>query len=406
MEVHHLKPHLPVDLGMGPKGKTSRAPRNRLYTIEKRKSNREKRIKDEIQESSSLKVKENNNISCSDECNDEPDKKFNFSESKGSVAPKSIELILPQEPKSVRAPSARRNICTDDMYENIQSYIERELKYAKNDSNRVYVYQRAFEKVGNEFLLCKPLLDKIRQEYDRIARNLIAKKREIMADTQGSTDAEDNYSELVTKMRKARNTEFKKTRAESEKLLDELIDLRLERSSLMHANEGLTKQLKDLTSMERIQKEQVLKLNTDLQSLIESIKIYERETDDMKHDIAHLQAKLRKTEDSRNDLQFSYETLLKQLDVMQKRYDDVKDKYDKSVIESEEVDRMLLETSKLVFDTERKYNVATDQYQTLKDRHEVLESKMREILREAGLDDTSISVNQIIENIVRSKTSG
>ena len=195
----------------------------------------------------------------------------------------------------------------------MDSLLDSELSKAHNDSERVFIYQRAFDYVMTEFHLCRPLLERIKQQYDGMSRMLLARKREMMIDTSSLSVAEDSLSEMVNQARRARTQEFAQNRAESERLLDEMTALRVQRSDLLRQLDGLQRKHGELERSGAECEQQSADLNRQLADMLDEIRQAENDTGQSRKSLTALKAKLAKTETSANDLAIKEEALAAEL---------------------------------------------------------------------------------------------
>jgi chromosome segregation ATPase len=195
----------------------------------------------------------------------------------------------------------------------MDSWLGSELSNAHNDSERVFVYQRAFDCVMTEFHRYRPLLERIKQQYDAMSRMLLARKREMMTDTSSLSVAEDSLSEMVNRSRRARAQEFAQNRAESERLLDEMTALRVQRSDLLRQLEGLQGKHGELERTSGECEQQSAELGRQLLDMLDEIRQAESETGQCRKSLAAIKAKLAKTETSASDLAIKEEALAAEL---------------------------------------------------------------------------------------------
>lgn len=306
-----------------------------------------------------------------------------------------------QPPQSARAPQRRpltANVTTTFISQ-IDSFLEHELQNAHSDSDRVYVYQRAFDYLAQEFQLCRPLLERIKQQYDSMSSTLIAKKREIMTDTSSITDAEDTFSEMVNKMRRARTQEFAKCREESEQLLDEMTSLRLQRSELLTQLDTLATQKRELKNVETAHAEQMTQVNSKIHELMDEIKQLENETNDTKKQIVVLQDKIDKTQISSQDLQNTDKELGNELEGLKKQEAELKNEYETIMDETSNVDIQINQIHKEILGLEREKQDAEEKITSISQRKETSEVKMREMLK-GIVPDTTKPMIEILRTLM------
>jgi chromosome segregation ATPase len=202
---------------------------------------------------------------------------------------------------------------TSPFLQQVDSFLETELSSAHSDADRVYVYQRAFDLLAQEFQLCRPLLERIKQQYDEMGRSLLEKKRVIMTDASSVSAVEDSFSEQVNRMRRAREHEFGRMRQETERLLDEMTSFRVQRSELLQQMAQLDEQRGRLKIIEQNNEEKMTKVNSRVHELVDEIKQMEGDISQMKKEIETLDEKIEKTMISSSDLMTSDEELSEEL---------------------------------------------------------------------------------------------
>lgn len=300
-----------------------------------------------------------------------------------------------QYPSSARSP--RPN--SSNFLGHVDIFLDRELATAKSDADKVYVYQRAFDYLTQEFNLCKPLLQRIKQEYDKIASGLIAKKRVIMTDSSSVSAAEDAFSEMVNKMRRARTQEFTKRRQETEKLLDEMTQLRCQRSELQHELETLQAQRKELKTVEKNHSEKMTQMNSKLHELLDNIKQVEVETSASKREIFQLEDKIEKTVISSQDLVQSDQALGEELAELGRVEEGLKQDLARVNEENKGLDVQLQELHKELLTLTRENVDASERLKSIKDRRQKNDAKMRTMLAEFE-SNPNVPVATIIQNLL------
>jgi chromosome segregation ATPase len=199
----------------------------------------------------------------------------------------------------------------------IEAFLSQELAASHSDADRIDVYQRAFDLLAQEFQLCRPLLERIKQQYDEMERSLLVKKRAIMTDASSVSAAEDNFSEQVNRMRRARIQEFSKRRQETEALLDEMTALRVQRSELLQQVAQLEEKKEELKTIEQVNSEKMTQVNNRVHELLDEIKQMEHEIGETKKEITALDDKIEKTMVSSDDLIQSEMQLTRELTQLQ-----------------------------------------------------------------------------------------
>lgn len=351
----------PIDIGMGPRPKTARTPRNN---------------KKSPPETPRAEVLETPPISARSE---------------------PLRVHLPEEPASEEPTRPRKFSQRQQFLNDIDGYLARELSKASSDADRIYVYKRAFDFLESEFQLCRPLLDRIKKQYDETSAALLARKRELVADSSEIVDAEDSYADFVTQMRKARNQEFKEMELESEHLLDELTELRLQRSSLMKDLDKLKQQNTELTALEKSQLDNIAEINSKLQILQDDIKITERETNEVKRNLVSLEDKLEKTNLSTRDLQSTHESILRKIEELKSKKIESENQLNAAKERCSNSEKQLIEVDRNIAALEREKQNNLQKYQSMTERQHKSEEKMRSMLADIGIKDDSKPLIELIK---------
>ena len=287
--------------------------------------------------------------------------------------------VVPQTARSAR-PNIGATAREQSFLEQMEAFLQRENAAARSDSDRVYVYKRAFEFLSSEFTLCKPIINKIKQKYDEMSSSLLSRHLENMVDSSSVTQNEDQFSELVNKMRRARAVEFKQYNQESEKLLDEMTELRLQRSDLLNQLEEIETQQKELKSVTTAHVEQMQQKNDELQEIGIDVKEVEFEKEELSGIIQGLEEKIA-------NIRCSEEELKEKDDFMKAEYEKIKKVEDqkKEVLESKKeilrkLDIEVLDMNKDVVGLQREKNIAEEKLENNKTRQSSNEAKIREML--------------------------
>ena len=199
----------------------------------------------------------------------------------------------------------------------IETFLKSSLENANSDSDRIFVYQRAFDMLAGEFQLCRPLLERIKQQYDAMGRALLAKKREIATDTSSISAAEENFSEAVSQLRRARAQEFAQNRAESERLLDQMTALRLQRSELLKQIEGLVTRREELQQCESDFDNQIVSITEKVEAMTDEVRRTESDVKESKKALRELKDKIEKAGTASSDLASKADGLKSQLSVVE-----------------------------------------------------------------------------------------
>ena len=276
---------------------------------------------------------------------------------------------------------------------------------SSSSADRIYIYQRAFDFLLAEFQFCRPLLCKIRKQYDLAASNALNKKRELEIGAMNVYDAEENYNELITQMRKEKKHEFTELKQKSNEYIQQLIELRLDKSSLQKDVEALDKKYNDLFNMNKIQTETIADLSIKVQLFQDDISAIIKDSIECKKKHTALSDKYAETSSSAADLNKLYNNLLGELDKLVKEKEDKKREVEITEKELIDTENELLDLKRKISDTETDTTQALSKLRNMKQRQTAVEIKMRQMLREAGIADDSISVPELIEKLKNGKNS-
>lgn len=303
-------------------------------------------------------------------------------------------------PSSISPKTARYSNSNENTFlQKIDTFLETELADAHSDADKVNVYQRAFGLLCDEFQTCRPLLERIKQQYDLMSSKLIARKREIITDTSSVSTAEDNFSEMINKMRRARTREFAEAHEESDRLLDEMTNLRLQRSELMKELESLQAQRTELKAVEASHSQKMAEINSHLHELMDEIVYTDNQTNKAQKEIETLQEKIGKTRESAEDLQRTNDTLDKELAELLEEENSLKKDLEASTKESSSIDLQLIELHKELSGLEREKADALEKLHVAESRQKKSTDKMREMLKDIE-DDPNVPILDIIKRLI------
>jgi chromosome segregation ATPase len=263
----------------------------------------------------------------------------------------------------------------------IEVLLGQELASAHSDSDRIYVYQRAFDLLAQEFQLCRPLLERIKQQYDEMGRSLLVRKRGIMTDASSVSTAEDNFSEQVNRLRRARIQEFSKRQQETETLLGEMTALRVRRSELLQQVAQLDERKDELKTIEHTNAEKMMQMNNRVRELLDEIKQMECEIADTKKEIAALDDTIEETMVSSDDLIQSEKQLAQELTQLQAVEAKLKEKLNATNSANIDLDLQFQELQKDIRVISRENSDAQEKMRSIRERRATTEVKIREMLQ-------------------------
>ena len=379
------KPPLPVELGMGRKLKT----RRRAKRQQENDNFGENFIDQNFYISKDLEEKEQN-----------------FSPKSPKQQNDARRVKMPEEPKEKpekKPPRAKKISQKTYFEEHIEKFIERELQFACSDSDRIYVFQRAFDFLLGEFQQRRALLSRIKQEYDEIARNLLTEKRKMETQMLTEFDAEENYNEVLTKMRKAKKIEFREKKEEADKYMDKLLELRVDKSNLTKELDKLERKNHDMEQIYKIQHEKTSDVAIKYQLLLDDITNTTKDIQDQIKEISQLNCTLDETTGSAADMRKKYTLLLAELDMKQNEKEEIVNR----AIEQEQIvaqlEAELEEVGKDIVKLDMDKAQALEQAKRTKERNVQTDSKMRQLLKDSGFDFPNLSVKEIIQMLVNNK---
>lgn len=284
-------------------------------------------------------------------------------------------------PYSARAVRTNQPIIQEQNFlEQLQTFIKNETANAHSDSDRVNVYKRAFDKLISEFTQCRPLICKIKQQYDEMSSNLLERHRENMTDSSSVTQNEDQFSELVNKMRRAKAKEFKQCNEESEKLLDEMTELRLQRSDLLKQLDEIATQKRELKSVAEAHYELLHERNSEFHDISAITKQIENQKIDLSELISGLEENIEKIKCSEEELNEKDAMMKKKLEEIQKVEDEKKAILDDKLNQLHKLDVEVQDMNKDVIGLQREKKAAEERLENNKKRKESNETKIREML--------------------------
>lgn len=184
----------------------------------------------------------------------------------------------------------------------MQTFLSTELAKSHSDADRVFVYQRAFDLISREFQICRPLLERIKKQYDDMSQALLTKKRMSTTTEVSATTTEDRLSEELSQLRRAKAQEYQNKKRESERLIDEMTSLRLRRSELLKSCDVLEKRRRQLKERELELDIQMMECNSRVKDISEEVKGIEKDIANKKYVSHDLKDHISETDKSANDL--------------------------------------------------------------------------------------------------------
>ena len=218
-------------------------------------------------------------------------------------------------------------------------------------------------------------------------------------DCSSVSAAEDSFSEMVNKMRRARNQEFARRSQETDKLLDEMTQLRLTKLELTKELEALQAQRNELRDVEQNHRDQMANASNRVHELIDEIKQMDADESYARRNIVTLEDKLEKTVISSQDLKQSESALSGELERLRdkevelaKELEEIKQKNEKAGVDLQDVSKDLLGVT-------RENTDAQEKLRGIKERKENQLTTMRAMLNVVEKDE-NVSVREILERLL------
>ena len=317
----------------------------------------------------------------------------------------SITIELPTPPKTapIQSPRIHKILSEkDQFFSNIDKYLEEQLKEEPSDADKLHVYKKCFDYLCKDFVLIRPLLERIKKEYDNYANNLIERKRQIVTDSELSFAAEDSYSVIVTQLRNAKNKEFKIMKDEAEKKLDALTELRLQRSSLIKSFEQLTEKNNLLNEQLNMEKSKILEMTVQNENLKAEAKITKMERKEHKKTILSLEETLDKASTGVKSLVENKTNITQKIDTISQYKQQISDEVEQLRRMKEENENLLIEKTRKVADLERERTNNTEKLRSITQRNAQNETKMRAMLNEIGImGEDQTPINELYVRLVK-----
>lgn len=297
-----------------------------------------------------------------------------------SARPQTIQRFLNKD--TYQKARLSRPISID----HIDVFLEKELSKTHSVSDKMFVYQRAFDLLIKEFQICRPLLERIKKQYDKICSDLISRKLEITTNTTSVSYAEDSFSETINELRRTKTIEFAQTKIESENLLDYMTELRLKRSELLEHLNILTKKDLELTETETSTTSQINEFTSKRQESNEAAKELENICKDQIETIQILNDDIEKTNESSVDIHQHHQQVIDEFSVIDTEINKLNQKIEQFSIDcltkTKEIEEIERNNELLSFQIDKKQNELIKLSQTQNE----LEIRLRSLLKNHDID--------------------
>lgn len=284
--------------------------------------------------------------------------------------------------------------------DSIDKFLATEIPHAYSDSDKMFVYQKAFDFLINEFQICKPLLSRIKKQYDMMCTDLIAKKRELSFNNISISSSEDIFPDTINEIRNVRMHEFAQKKSESEQLLDQMTKLRIKRSELLQQFENLTMKDNELSASDSTSTEKIIELNSKISDINDFIKSTENSTLMKKKQLDDLNDEISRTQQSKDELAEKDQYFQSQICILEKEEKELQ-------INIDRMDQINLELSKEITDLQnraetlnKKKNSVSDKLKYIEISYQSKEDELRNLIKESDLDiDSNLPIEEILSKI-------
>lgn len=269
--------------------------------------------------------------------------------------------------RSDAAPISR----SERFYSELKTFIDTELSYSRNDSNRIFVYKQAFDTLIQEFQLCRPILERIKKNYDELSNELLHTKTNIRVEESTSMEiTDDTFDEIVNSMKRIKEKEIKKSEMKADELLDKMTQLRVSKSDLTKELEAVESKRKDLKIVDKSLTEKIYDAQTKLFENTAEIRV-------KKAKISSLQQKIQKLEEKFSDTECSSQELHEQDQSLEKQLNDIvtKENNNSSALtnllnEQKELDAKIADLENENWELQRQNRLIEQKYESIKQRKE------------------------------------
>lgn len=282
----------------------------------------------------------------------------------------------------------------------IENFLATELSHARSDSDKLFAYQKAFDILLNEFQICRPLLSKIKKQYDTISGELISKKRELSLNTVSDSSPEDVFPESINELRKVRTKEFTQKKSESESLLDQMTQLRMRRSELIQQFDNLKQKDDDLSMSDSFTTDQIIDMSSKIIEMNDFIKSTENSSLCKKNQIDELHNEISKTEQSKEELIDKDEYFQSQILLLEKEENELHSRIKKMEHENSEMSKNIVDLQNKTETLNKKKKDANIKLEFVEISYKSSEDKLRRLIKDSGIDiDADLPIDELLSKI-------
>lgn len=266
-------------------------------------------------------------------------------------------------------------------YSELKSYIETELSYSRNDSDRIFTYKLAFDRLLQEFQLCRPMLERIKKNYDEISADLLYKKSNIRVESSSSNElTEDTFDEIVNNMKRSNEKEIKQYETITDELLEQMTQLRVKKLELSKELNLIESRREDLKLVNKVQKEKIYEVQNNIFQTSSEILIKKDKTITIQQEIKKLEEKLSESQSSLQELLEQDQTLEKELNDLITTENGNSETLKSILNEQKELDTKIADLENENWELQKQNRLIIQKYEDIKQRKENSDDKIRECL--------------------------
>lgn len=200
----------------------------------------------------------------------------------------------------------------------IEDYLDEKLSKANSDAERIYAYQCAFDRLLNEFQVCRPIVERIKQQYDNMVHKLLERKMNVINDTIPASIPEDHYSELISELRRAKMYEFTNRENDANRKIEELTILRSKLYEMYNQIAETKKELSELKNENEYKNATNKETQSRISDLMINTSILTAESNTLRQQINSIKSTIDKVHSSIEELHINNEVAVKQLVELEK----------------------------------------------------------------------------------------
>ena len=315
--------------------------------------------------------------------------------------PKSLQRLSPVSPRSPRrripypesapyTPSPRRHL--QRAGQRIEDYLDENLPNAHSYADRLFVYQQAFDLLINEFQNCRSVVESIKRYYDYRATELLNKYRKHVTEEVSESSADEHYNDVVNKLRYAKNHEFADFKAESEKRIDDLTELRIKNIEYQKQIESSTNELETCKKENEYRAQQIKGFISRTEKYEDDYNTVTQECSELRKQIDSLQGEVDTIRNSINILTESSNKTLEENKTMDNEFKTNEDELNAIEQEKKESLQLISDLRSSNIELDMKNEAMDTKIEAQKSRIATLEKQLRDRLK-----DQKTPLNELIK---------